>query len=472
MPVSNIEKKKEVNQLNKVVWLFAGKALPTTVLLLITVLYSQKLTYSEYGQFQSVWMFSSISSVILAFGLPSLILSSDFNTLRVFLKQRLPLFVSLYFLLLTLISVVLFFYSADAVPGLWIQVLFLVLAITIASTAETFLIKFYGPKTLLALNSFYSLAFFFWHYYNLTLSFNLSRLLYGLIFLGLIKALACFLIYSKHTSFRTYGSYENFMSHWVHLGLNDVVGVLAKWIDKIVIIYLLTPKEFAVFFNGTYEIPLFSLIISSVSNISIIEMTNNKRSLQKLSQLFKQNFLLLSKLVFPAFFFFLFFGNDIFDLLFQRKYQASVPIFLISLLILPVRINDYTILLQCLKKGNYIFRGALLDIVLAVVLMALLYPLLGMRGVALATVVSTYIQATYYVYFSAKFLNLKIISLIPALEIIKSFIIYSIMFGTLFYFLQEANYLTRLIISGIVTVLVVVWGYTYCYRKSNQPLSV
>ena len=55
---------------------FTGRSMPLIVLFLIAILYSRRLSYDDYGTFQSVWMYANIINVIISFGFSSVILSN------------------------------------------------------------------------------------------------------------------------------------------------------------------------------------------------------------------------------------------------------------------------------------------------------------------------------------------------------------------------------------------------------------
>jgi hypothetical protein len=142
------------------------------------------------------------------------------------------------------------------------------------------------------------------------------------------------------------------ISNWFFFGLNDLFGITAKWIDKLFLVYLLTPAEFAVFFNGSIEIPLFALLISVVGHVLLVEIAPRLHKKAEVVALFRNSFFLLAGIVFPLFFFFYCYSHELFSLLFSNKYNNAVAIFKISVLIIPLRITNYTALLQCYGKGK------------------------------------------------------------------------------------------------------------------------
>ena len=93
--------------------------------------------------------------------------------------------------------------------------------------------------------------------------------------------------------------------------------------------------------------------------------------------------------------------------------MEAVPIFLVSIFVLPVRICYYTAALQAHQRNDLILKGSLLDLTLAIALMAVLYPLAGLPGLAGAFVLSTYLQSFYYLWHVSRLLRCRISALLP-----------------------------------------------------------
>ena len=146
---------------------------------------------------------------------------------------------------------------------------------------------------------------------------------------------------------------------------------------------------------------------------------------------------MLSSIVFPLFFFLFFFREEIFSFVFKNKYHDSVPIFAISIFILPLRVNNYSVILQCFSEGKKVLLGSLIDIVIAIVLMITLYPVMGSRGIVLSIVISTYCQVLYYLWHSAKILKIKMYELFPVKKLIVKFLILLVLYFIIFFIVTK-----------------------------------
>ena len=142
----------------------------------------------------------------------------------------------------------------------------------------------------------------------------------------------------------------------------------------------------------------------------------------------------------------LFFRHEFIVTIFTEKYLPAVPVFAAAILVLPVKAYSFTTVLQRLHKGSIINAGAIADLGLALALMYPLYKWLGLPGVALCFVISTYLQAAFYLFYSAKLLHTSPLKLIPYIN----WIIKLIVFATLFIIIR---YVGNLYFTGKITLI-------------------
>ncbi|UEG49578.1 hypothetical protein LK994_13130 [Ferruginibacter lapsinanis] len=400
--------------------LLISKLLPVAVQLLIIFIFSRRLSYDDYGSYQSIWLYIGVLSAIGLFGLPSLLLSSSLQNILTWIKENKKTAIPIFVLLNLLPIVYLLTMVQHFTIGTKLLLLTVLIAQNISIIIETIAIKNENEKRVVISNIIFAAFFLTWHLYVLNSGYSLIKLLPGLLLLYIIKSL--FLLQKKNNALpdqHTILAEDNIGKQWLYLGINDVLGMLFKWLDKWVILLLVTTAQFAVYFNGAYEIPIFALLVSAVGNIMIVEMSKKKSATSGgISELFATSSLLLASIVFPSFCFLLFYYQDFFTLFFSEKYLASIPFFVISIFILPARITNYTVALQVFHKSDIIVKGAVLDIGVAILLMLVLYPFLDFRGIALAFVLSTYIQIGYYLWHTGKLLNKRIIDFFPIKKLV------------------------------------------------------
>ncbi len=452
---------------NKLLPVFIGKLLPILFLTIIMVLYSRKLSYYDYGQFQTIWIYCNIISVIISFGLSSIILSTAFNYFTGFIKSNWRI-LSLLYAFGSLITFAIFYFTTNHFSSYTKLLLIAFIFFQgLCTLTDTLLIKNNLLKIYLWINFVYTLLFFSIHLYFFYQSFVLNQLITGIICLSVFKAAFIFVVAKNNTSPVSLLAPANFIGNWVFIGLNEIAGIIAKWLDKIFLLYLLSPAAFAVFFNGAFEIPLFGILISTMEYIMLTNISADVSNKIAAKNIFNESFKILSLIAFPLFFFLLTMHAEAFAIIFKNKYSASIPVFLISIFIIPMRITHYGVILQCYGQSKKIAFGSVMDIGFSLLLMFILYPLMGTPGVALAIVVSTYLQAGYYLWQSASLMKISIRALVPGFFLLKLMMSLAAVYGVLYYVKQYFSSATSLIVVFILTGIIISIGLIF-YWKSNR----
>ncbi len=200
---------------------------------------------------------------------------------------------------------------------------------------------------------------------------------------------------------------------WFHTALNEIVQVLFKWVDKLVLSFLLPAAGFALYFNGTIDVPFLPLLLGAAGSGLLLHFGEAHTADAARIGALRAAGALLGRLVGPLFFFLVFFRRELFGVVFAHRYDAAVPLFLVASLVVPLRAYNFTALLQHKGRGRTLSTGAVLDLLVALALMYPLYCGLGLAGVALAFVVSTYGQAAFYLAHTARLLAVPWPQLLP-----------------------------------------------------------
>jgi O-antigen/teichoic acid export membrane protein len=388
------------------------------VQIVILILAAKKLSLPDYGIYQLVWMYLNFFSVVLLFGAYNLIISANTTSLtKWFAVKRKPILICVVlFHAITFLYLLVFTKYFSTIENIILA--FVILAQNIAIIFEAIAIKKENEKQVFIASILYSFILFAIHIYAFFYSYNLLIILVGILLASLIKTILLFTNTSKTIPQEYSQSETSIYKKWMYLGVNDLLGIIVKWIDKWIVLLLLPISQFAVYFNGTFEIPIFLIILGAVGNISIVDMGKVKKENTKaILQIFQKSSLLMSTIIIPAFCFLLFFGSDFFVLVFGEKYVPAIPIFQISIFIIPARIIYSTTFLQVYNENKIIVNGSILDFVLAILFMLLLYPVLQMKGLALAFVLSTYIQVGYYLWHTKRITKISMLDFFRFKEI-------------------------------------------------------
>lgn len=449
--------------------LISSSVLRLITQLIIIFIFSRELSVTDYGIYQSIWLYVNTTSVIGLFGLPSLILSSSAGTIQLWIAKHKVKFVTLSLAL----NLVPFFYILSATKDYdtTIKLLLIILCLVqnISIIAESITIKRRQEKLILLANLIFSIGFLISHLCILYWGYSLPLLLMCIIALYFIKAILLNINSIKLNTVTLNSTSKTLGKQWIYLGLNDVAGIVFKWLDKWLILSLISVTQFAVYFNGSYEIPVFGLMLSAVSNIILVDLAaGNIFDINKIKSLFQNSSQLLASVVFPSFCFLFFYSQSFFTFIFSEKYSDAIPIFLISIFILPTRITNYTAVLQVNNRTDIILKGAMLDLLLAVIFMAVLYPVWQLKGLALAFVLSTYIQAAYYLWYTSKIINKRISYFFPFKILVIIMSLSVAVTGLFYYWFKMYSSTTSMLLGIIICFLLISLFLLFQFKKKNE----
>jgi O-antigen/teichoic acid export membrane protein len=365
--------------------------------------------------------------------------------------------------------------SGDLQIGFWIPFLFL-LSFATGMILESVLIVFKNIKTLAFINFLYACSFCLIHKMVLEQGFSYKALFLSLLALTLLKTLiygliACIrIIRHRDDGLTTDRSATEIRKLWIHLGFYDILQMIFGGIDRFTISLLLSSELSAIYYNGSVNVPFLPVLLSAAGSAVLIQLVKVQAENEKanLVKLMNHLALILSAIVFPVFFFLLFYSYDFFAF-FLPGYARSVPIFLVYLFVLPLKAYSFTTPLQKLHRGAIINIGAIADLIIAFSLIYPLYKWLGLPGVALSFVISTWLQATYYLICSARLLGVSPLKMLPWSNWLLKLSTYGLLFLTIHSVTK--NYFTGkipLFLGGILVLAVIAISLTVEFKKEKK----
>lgn len=447
--------------------LISSSILRIGVQFVVIFLYARNLTLNEYGFYQSVWLYINIASVVSLFGLPSLLLSGAVINIKNWIRWHKKSFfqIACVLNLVPLIYIFIFANNFDLITKCLLGLLIVVQNIAIIT--EVLTIKKEQEFLVLLSNIIFITGYFLWHIILLYNNYSLQLLLVGLTFMFVIKLFLQW--YFSKGIIKEETDKDSFRGkQWFYMGLYEVTGVIAKWLDKWLILTFISVTQFATYFNGAYEIPVFGLMVSAVGNIMLVEFSkqgNGTAATVKI--LFEKSSRLLSAIVFPSFCFLFFYHDEFFTLIFSAKYAEAIPIFLISIFVLPLRITNAAAALQVHHRNDLILKGSLLDLLITVLLMLVLYPIFNLRGLALAFVIATYVQIGYYLWHTGKLIKKKVSWFFPYKKLFVTMgVSFAVTGAGYFIFINILHPFN--IAGGIVLCLLTSTVFLFNYYKVNR----
>lgn len=443
--------------------IFLIRFFPALATTFIIILFSRELDETAYGIYQNFWIQLYLLSTLACMGLQAFLLTYTPSFIAGLVQQLSPRFYSLFLMWIGVNAAVFGYLQSSAAMPYWLPFCFLVVyAVTIIT--ESLLIALKRLKFTVCINIVYTLVFFFLHWLLLKEQIALYQLFVYLLLLSVSRGIVCtWLAASTINSISSEATDQKLTEVkklWVHLGFYDVSQMLFKWIDKFIISILLTAELSAIYFNGSVDIPFLPLLLGAVSSAVLMQLasTNQKGDNAYMLRVTHQSSRMLSCIMFPLFFFFLLFRAELFEVILSPKYLASVPIFTMSILVIPLRAYGFTTILQNKHKGAIINAGAIGDLLLACVLMYPLYRWIALPGIALAFVISSYVQAGYYLYHTAKTLGMQVSDLVPYGNWILKLLIYGTAYTSAYFLLAkyftDINMLVSAMALTVLTILI------------------
>jgi O-antigen/teichoic acid export membrane protein len=193
------------------------------------------------------------------------------------------------------------------------------------------------------------------------------------------------------------------------MGTAAMVGLLARQIDKIIVSANFPPERYAVYANGSYDVPLINVLTLSVTAVLIpaIVRARARGETPEIRRLWHGAARRMAWLFFPAFCFLFVAAKPVMVFLFSGQYADSAAPFRILLLLLPIRIAFHGGFLRALGKTRPILVGAAGSLLISVLLALGLVRIeaLGFLGPAIASVIAAWWAAGYAIHVATKTLD-------------------------------------------------------------------
>ncbi len=457
-------------------FIFLIRFFPTLANVLVLIYYSHKLATVSYGTYQNFWIQLNIFYPLACFGIHVFIITySPAYILSLARSIRRGQY-AIYGAWLLLLCGIFAYLQYNPLNISFIVPFLFLLVYAVTLILESLLIVFRSFKSVVLLNLLFSTAFFLIHWYVLKDGFSLQKLFTSLFIISVLRLIAYVCIAGlqakkQQTSVPEEIPVAKARSLWLHLSLFDILQMSFSWIDKFIISLVLSASLSAIYYNGSINIPFLPLLLSAAGSAVLIELSAVKKEneTQHTVLLMRQSAKVLSSIIFPFFFFLLFYRYQLIVAVFSEKYIPAIPVFFVSTLVLPLKAYNFTTVLQNQHKGAIINTGAFLDISLACLLMYPLYKWLGLPGVVLSFVITTYLQAAFYLFHSAHTLGLNLFSLLPIGNWLAKLIVFAIALIAIRY--VTSLYFTgiiSLILGSIATALIVLISLFFEMKKMKQ----
>ena len=219
----------------------------------------------------------------------------------------------------------------------------------------------------------------------------------------------------------------------IPLGLASVFGTLAIQLASVIVSFLTTPKDFAIYANGAKEVPFIGLITESISVVIMADMSKSIKegNLEKALDLFRKAALVSASFLLPIMTFLFLYAENFIEILYSNKYDESVVPFRIYLLIIPIRIAYYGSAFIALGRTKAILIRSIFDLILTGVFCYIFVSWLGAYGAAIGLILTLFLWSVPFNLNSlSKSFKCKPMQILPFKKLGEIFL-YSVIAGIL-----------------------------------------
>jgi O-antigen/teichoic acid export membrane protein len=241
------------------------------------------------------------------------------------------------------------------------------------------------------------------------------------------------------------------------MGAASMVGLLGRQIDKVIISSKFSPERYAVYANGSYDIPLIGVLTMSVTAVIVpaIVRAHREGDLTEVQRLWHSAARRVATLFFPMTVFLFIAAEPFLVLLFSAEYAESAKPFRVLLMMLPMRIAFHSGFLRALGRTGPIFIAAAGSLAITFLLAITLvqFAPFALLGPAAAAVIGALWATIYCVQVTTRTLGWRARDYFPWMKLTKIMAVAlvaavpAMIAGEL---LHDARVIVRLAVMGVL----------------------
>ncbi|MBP6875972.1 MAG: oligosaccharide flippase family protein [Candidatus Eisenbacteria bacterium] len=185
------------------------------------------------------------------------------------------------------------------------------------------------------------------------------------------------------------------------MGLAVMAGLLSRQLDKVIVSSHFSTEQFAVYANGSYDIPLINIVTLSVTAVLVPAIVRAQAAgrIDEVKRIWHEAARRVATLFYPVFAFLLIAARPFMILLFSHEYADSAAPFRIFLFLFPIRIAFHSGLQRALGRTRQILVSSIAALVISLVLALVLVRVeaIGILGPAIAAMAGAYFAAAYVI---------------------------------------------------------------------------
>lgn len=181
------------------------------------------------------------------------------------------------------------------------------------------------------------------------------------------------------------------------IGLSYILSSISRQLGGALVSLFYPVSQFAVYSVGAFEIPLVRRLSSSVNSVLMPRLVGLHKAgrVEEMLRIWHKSIIKLGLIIMPIFVYLFLTASELVVLLYTEKYLESVLLVRIYLCLYPIRVAQYSMLLNVTADTRTIFWGSAFYIGVNLILAAALLPVFGLAGPAVADVLATIGQALF-----------------------------------------------------------------------------
>lgn len=243
----------------------------------------------------------------------------------------------------------------------------------------------------------------------------------------------------------------------IPLGLATMFDSITRQIGNILVSSTSIPEDYALYAIGAKEVPFIGVITGSIS-IVIMNELSHKISNEKINEskiLFKKSISMSFMFLFPIMMLLILLSKEFIEIIYGPSYIESYSIFMIFLLILPLRSVYFGSVFIAAGKTREILIRSIISLIISVTSTYYLNMFWGSTGAAIGLVLTLYIWTTPYNLHGVKkiFKSKNVLDVLPVKNILSTILISSLSVLPIYIIKKYVVNTNAIIVFTICTIL-------------------
>ena len=393
----------------------------TTVLTMLTaMLLSRFRTLDEYGTYSQLQLVTNLFTIIFMIGLPN---SINYFLAKADTKKEQSGFLSLYYSLTTVLGFaagivlvialpfIIKYFNNESIRDFWFYLLLYPWTKIIMSGLENLLVVYQRMTKLIVFKMLYSgitlavvaMAWLVGISFELYMAlFVITEILFSLWVYGISHRLSggLHIIFDKT-------EIVSIFRFCIPLGLASIVGTISIELDKLLIGYLYSTSDLAIYTNASKEMPV-TVIATSITAVlmpqlvKVLKRGENEKAVALWDKATILSYIFIAFCVGAL----IVFAPEVISILYSDKYLPGVGVFRVYSLVLLLRTTYFGMILNSVGKTRFIFITSVMNLLLNVVLNIVCYFIFGFVGPAIATFISIAVIAFLQLFYTSRFVRI------------------------------------------------------------------